>query len=417
MTRKVCIVGSGIIGLSSAYYLAKAGCEVTVIEKQSAERNGCSYGNAGMIVPSHFVPLAAPGMVALGLKMMWNSESPFYIKPRLSWDLISWGWKFWKAANKAHVEASAPLLRDLNHKSRALYKEFAQTDGFQFGLVEKGLVMLCKTERTLHEEGEMAKKARSIGVQADVLDAQQLKDLDPNIDMNVQGGVYFPGDCHLSPNQFMSCLQKSCEKMGVRFLWGTEVKRWHRSGRYVASVETNSEVIKADSFVLAGGAWTTEIGKELGLYLPMQAGKGYSLTLANPPQLPTICSILTEARVAVTPMGNTLRVGGTMEIAGIDDKVNMNRVRGIIKSVPNYYPKFSEKDFEKITPWYGLRPCSPDGLPYVGHSNGTENLVIATGHAMMGLSLGPVTGLLVSELAQTTRPSIDIKLLSPDRFR
>ncbi len=179
---------------------------------------------------------------------------------------------------------------------------------------------------------------------------------------------------------------------------------------------TSEGEIEGDEFVLASGAWSTELARSLHLRLPMQAGKGYSVTLTNPKQLPQICSIFTEARVAVTPMNGSLRFGGTMEIAGLNSNISKRRVQGIIRSVPQYYPQFQESDFEGIEPWYGLRPCSPDGLPYLGRPKSWNNLVIATGHAMMGLSLAPITGKLGGQLVARETPSIAIEQLNPDRF-
>ena len=395
-----------------------------------------------MIVPSHFTPLAAPGMVALGLKWMWNPESPFYIKPRLDLDLLSWGFKFWRAATADHVRRAAPLLRDLHLASRAGYEEFAALPDTDFGLVQKGLVMLCRTQHALDEEAAAAQQARALGVPADVLDARQTTALDPNVTMTVAGSVYFPKDCHLSPDRFMAALKQQCDRLDVKFIWNTEVAGWKLENRRIVSVQvktagapeiirrerdgnTKSRVgplrsdtneITADEFVLCGGSWSPVISRDLGLTLPMQAGKGYSLTLTQPRQLPQICSIFTEARVAVTPMIGTLRFGGTMEMAGLNEDINPVRVRGIIKSVPHYYPQFREEDFAEVRPWRGLRPCSPDGLPYLGRTRRASNLVIATGHAMMGLSLGPITGRLVAELITDGKPSLALDLLNPDRY-
>ena len=172
----------------------------------------------------------------------------------------------------------------------------------------------------------------------------------------------------------------------------------------------------ADEFILCGGSWSPVLARELGLKIPIQAGKGYSLTLTQPRELPQLCSIFTEARVAVTPMGASLRFGGTMEIAGLNEDINPVRVQGIIKSVPKYFPKFTPEDFDGIQPWRGLRPCSPDGLPYLGRTAKFSNLILATGHAMMGMSLSPITGQLVSEIVSGEKPSFDLNLLSPDRF-
>lgn len=412
----VVIVGAGIIGLCSALYCARKGLTVTVIDRQPAQHDGCSFGNAGMIVPSHFVPLAAPGMVALGLKWMWNPESPFYIKPRLNRDLLDWGWKFWRAATPEHVRRSAPLLRDLNFASRTEYERFAGEPGQDFGLVRQGLLMLCRTPHALDDEAKYAAQANALGVPAEVLDARQTAALDPDITMAVAGSVYFPKDCHLSPGRFMAGIQAECVRLGVQFLWNAEVTELRRSGSQLDEVVTTQGAVPVEELVLAGGSWSPQLTERLGLRLPMQAGKGYSLTLPQPRQLPRLCSILTEARVAVTPMGTSLRLGGTMEIAGLNEDINPVRVQGIIKAVPQYFPEFRVGDFEGIQPWRGLRPCSPDGLPYLGRTRQYRNLTLATGHAMMGLSLGPITGKLVSELVTRDRPSFDLTLLSPDRW-
>ena len=405
-----------MIGCCVAYYAAQRGFSVTIVDRGGPDTEGCSYGNAGMIVPSHFVPLAAPGMVALGLKWMWNPESPFYIKPRLDWDLMSWGLKFWKAANPAHVARSAPLIRDLSFASRACFEELADLPGMEFGLVKKGLLMLCKTEHALEEEAKGAELANKLGVPAETLDRKATESLDPGVRMDVAGSVYFPKDCHLSPSKFMRALRARLEKLGVQFKWSTEARGWRLNGSRIAALQTANEEMAGDEFVLCGGSWSPEMAKGLRLQLPMQAGKGYSLTLPQPRQLPSICAIFTEARMAITRMGQSLRFGGTMEIAGLNEEVNPVRVRGIIKSVPRYYPDFAAEDFEGIQPWRGLRPCSPDGLPYMGRSRHHENLCIATGHAMMGLSLGPITGKLMGEILAGDKPSIGIELLNPNRY-
>lgn len=415
-TKNIVILGGGVIGLSIAYYAQARGFGVTILDRAPEEKEGCSFGNAGMVVPSHFIPLAAPGMMALGLKWMWNPESPFYVKPRLSLDLLKWGWQFWKSATAAKVKAAAPILRDLHLTSRAEYEKFAAELGNEFELVTRGLAMLCKTQKSLDEEAHMSEKAHELGVPAEVMDRAALAKLDPDITMDVIGGVYFPKDCHLSPNRFMAALRKSIVKQGGRIVYQAEAKSWRREGRRITALETTQGNFQADEFILAAGAWADVTAHQLGLSIPLQAGKGYSLTLEQPRELPRICSILTEARIAVTPMGNTLRFGGTMEMSGLHERIDSRRVRGIIKSVPFYFPRFKEADFEGLKPWQGLRPCSPDGLPYIGRTKKYDNLTIAAGHAMMGLSLAPVTGRLVSEILTSEKPSVALDLLAADRF-
>ena len=418
MSRRVLIIGGGIIGLSTAYYCVQRGWDVTVVERNSAQRDGCSFGNAGMIVPSHFIPLAAPGMVALGLKWMWNPESPFYIKPRLSPELFDWLWKFWQASTPHHVQRAAPLLRDLNFASRACYEELAALPGVDFGLVKKGLLMLCKTQHGLEEEAKTAAQAVALGIPAEVLDARQTAALDLNVRMSIAGAVYFPQDCHLQPDRVVAALQAKLMMAGAQFLWDSEVAGWQCGpDRRIKAVRLqDGRVLEAEEYILCGGSWSPGIVHELGLKIPIQAGKGYSLTLPKPRQLPQICAIFTEARMAVTPLGGALRFGGTMEVSGLNEAIQPRRVQGIINAVSGYYPDFTPADFAGIPPWRGLRPCSPDGLPYIGRTAKFKNLTLATGHAMMGMSLGPVTGSLVAEIISGDRLKIDLSLLSPDRY-
>ncbi len=417
MSSHVVIIGAGAIGLSTALYCARRGMKVTVIERMERERDGCSFGNAGMVVPSHFIPLAAPGMVALGLRWMWNPESPFYVKPRLDPHLMAWGARFWRSATRKHVDAAAPVLRDLGMLSRCCFEEM----GLDFGLVKKGLLMLCKEQRTLDEEAHVAERARELGLAADVLDARATAAMDPTVTMDVRGSIFFAKDCHLQPRRFVQALEAELVRLGVELRWGTEITglsaKWLAGDeRRLLRIQSGDEEIAADEFVLCAGVWSDAMAREIDVRIPMQAGKGYSLTLANPRQLPELCSICTEARLAVTPMDGALRVGGTMEIAGLDESVTQRRVRGITRAFVRYFPEFSEGDFDGVKPWSGLRPVSPDGMPYVGKPARWRNLTIATGHAMMGLSLAPVTGMMVADLLSGTAPQVDIDLLSPDRF-
>ena len=418
MSKHVLVIGGGVIGLSTAYYCARRGWRVTVVERNGEQRDSCSAQNAGMIVPSHFIPLAAPGMVALAFKWMWQPASPFYVKPRASMDLLAWAWKFWRAATPEHVHRAAPLIRDLSFASRRCFEELAGLPGNEFGLVKKGLLMLCKSPRALDEEAELAAQAIALGIPAAVLDAKQTAALDPNVRMDIAGAIYFPRDCHLQPDRFLACLQNQLREARTEFVWNREVTGWKVGhDRRIGAVRLgDGREIEADEFILCGGSWSPSVARELGLKIPIQAGKGYSLTLPNPRQLPQICSIFTEARVAVTPVGPALRFGGTMEIAGLNEDITPLRVRGIINSVARYYPEFTPADFAGVQPWRGLRPCSPDGMPYVGRTAKFANLSLATGHAMMGLSLGPITGKVMAGIISGEPPKFDLAQLSPDRY-
>lgn len=422
-SKKLVVVGAGVVGLCSAYYAAKRGMDVVVLDRDLKSEDGCSFGNAGMVVPSHFIPLAAPGMIAKGARWMMNPESPFYVKPRLSFDLMRWGFLFWRHANEEHTERVKELLAEMSLASRALFEEL-EGEG-DFGLVKKGLLMLCNTQKGLDGEVEVARMANELGIKAEVCDARRVAELDPAITMDVAGGVWFEQDCHLEPARLMGLLRDRLAAMGVEVRYGAEVDGFIRKGKDVCGVElvdgpmrdgaSNgvNEVVGCDDVVLAGGSWTSDLTKVLGTRLPLQAGKGYSLSLENPVEMPELCSIFVEGKVAVTPMGNQLRFAGTMEVGGNDLSVNARRVQGIVKSVKGYYPKFKDEDFEGVKPWAGLRPCSPDGLPFIGNLPSAPNVVVATGHAMMGLSLGPITGQMVADLVE--RKNVDSRL-GVDRF-
>jgi D-amino-acid dehydrogenase len=412
--QRVIIVGGGVIGLCAAYYSLRRGFAVTLVEREAAGADNCSMGNAGMVVPSHFTPLAAPGMITKGLRWMFNPESPFYVRPRVNVDLMRWGWLFYQHSTERHVAATRELLCDLNLESRRLFAELAEDQ--DFGLAKRGLLMLCKTSKGLDEEASVAEAAREIGLTAEVLNRSETTKLDPAITMDVAGAVYFPQDCHLDPARFMAVLRRRILELGGVIESGVEIDSIAASNGQVHAICGQGRRFEGGQFVVAGGSWTPRLLAMLGVNLPLQAGKGYSLTLTKPPQQPRLCSIFAEAKVAVTPMGGGLRFAGTMEVGGLDLSINPARVRGIVKSVHAYFPEFSERDFDGIEPWAGLRPVSPDGIPYLGGVRGFSNLLAATGHAMMGLSLAPVSGQLVADLLAGDRPFRSIGAMDANRF-
>ncbi len=411
--RSVAVVGGGVIGLCSAWFLSEAGFAVTVVERGAEDHDGCSQGNAGLVCPSHVVPLAAPGMLSLGLKWLLDSRSPFYVKPRLSPGLWRWGRLFMGASTEARVAAAAPLLRDLNLLSRALYEDFAARD--EFGFRRHGLLMLCETPEGLHDETRAAERARALGLQVELLSAGGAAALNPELPARVAGGVLYAQDCHLHPASFLAALTRRLRERGVAFRFGADITGWANDGRRVVAARSARGEIAADEFVIAGGAWTPPLARPLGLRVPIEAGKGYSLTVPRPQHNLALPVILHEARVAMTPMGDALRVGGTMELAGLDESVSARRVEGIVAAATRVFPGLPAADFAAVPAWRGLRPCSPDGLPYIGRVSRFDNLSLAAGHAMLGLSLGPATGKLIAQCLTGAPPSIPLAALSPDR--
>ncbi|MDB5018557.1 MAG: amino acid dehydrogenase [Mucilaginibacter sp.] len=412
---KAIIIGGGVIGLFSAYYLHKSGWEVDVLDRGDLSDN-CSFGNAGMVTPSHFVPLASPGMVEQGIRWMFNSKSPFYVKPSLNKDLLSWGLKFVKSATKKHLERSAGGLRDISLLSRDLYHEFEKDAGFDFGLIDNGILMLFKSPKVEEEELHMVEKATNLGLDAQYLTPDECHKLQPGIELDILGAVHYHCDSHMYPNMLMKGLVKYLEAEGVGIHRNTEVTKIIHDGKNITSVLTEDNEYTADSYLISGGSWSPGIAKLVGLKVPLMPGKGYSFMVHEPVKKMTIPSILCEARVAVTPMNGSIRFGGTMEIGKINKQVNMNRVKGIVESVPKYFPDFKLPVPDQKDIWFGFRPCSPDGLPYIGMSGKYNNLAIATGHAMIGLALGPATGKLIADALNGQQPVMDINMFSPFRY-
>lgn len=424
MSRHAVVVGAGIVGLCAARELRRRGFEVTIVERDPGGHAGASHGNAGIIVPSHFVPLAAPGVVTQALRWMLDPTSPFYVRPRPSLELLAWGWRFWRSATAEHVRRAAPLLLELNLASRRLYDELVAELGADVGFTRRGLLMLCRTERGLEEEAAMAARARELGLDARVLDAAAVRAMERDAELDVVGAVHVAEDAHLDPAALMRALRVRLEREGARFVVGAEVValREERGAVTVALRRDGArdegvrvDAVRADAVVLAGGSWSAPLGLELGLRLLLQPGKGYALTLERPSQFLRTAAILVEARASATLVGDRFRIGGTMEIAGFDPRMNPARFEGIKRSALRYFPRLERAELDAATPWMGFRPVTPDGLPYLGRAPRHPRVVVAAGHAMMGLSLGPVTGRLVAELVAGEVPSVELGLLDPAR--
>src|SRR5512143_911724 len=291
MPKHVVVIGGGVIGLCSAYFLARDGASVTLLERKDIGA-GSSSGNAWFITPSHFTPLAAPGVMSQGLKWMLDPESPFYIKPRFDRELLSWILKFRKAANERQARAAMPLLRDLSWKSLELYGQFATEEKLDFGFQKRGLLLLFATEKGEAHCVHEATTARELGVEAEVLDRGRLERLEAGVSFLARGGLYYPGDAHLSPSAFLSALGTRLRSLGVTICPGANVLGMETDGTRVTKVKTAGGTFEAEAFVVAAGAWSPSLVRDFGVRLPLQAGKGYSVTIDRPPLALTIPSVL-----------------------------------------------------------------------------------------------------------------------------
>jgi len=412
--KSVIVVGGGIVGLSTAYFLQKDGHQVTVLDKSDINA-GASFVNAGYLTPSHIVSLASPGMITQGLKYMFNSSSPFYMKPRLDPDFMRWAWYFKKSSTKSKVKQAMPVIRDINLLSRNLYEEI-KTSGdlgdFQIG--EQGLMMVYQTEEAHDHEMEVVKIAGEMGLVGKHLSKEDLKKIEPHVDFNAKGAILWECDRHTTPPQIMKKMLEYLAKSGVEIHKKEVVTDVAVSGGKITEVKTDKASYKADEVVFAAGSWTSELSKKLNLKLPLQAGKGYRINVEEPTNI-TMPAILMEKKIAVTPMEGFTRFAGTMEFSGINHTIRKERVEAIAKGVEGYYHGLKIPEEAKKDAKCGLRPVSPDGLPYIGRPKNIANLTIATGHAMMGWSMGPATGKLVTELISGDKLSLDIASFDPQR--
>lgn len=412
--KNVIVVGGGIVGLSTAYFLQKEGHKVTVLDKSDIS-SGASFVNAGYLTPSHIVPLASPGMISKGIRYMFNSSSPFYMKPRLDPDFMKWAWYFKKSSTKAKVERAMPIIKDINLLSRRLYEDMkASGDLGDFHLDEKGLLMVYQTEKARDHELAVMEKAQEMGLEASHLDAEGLKKIEPNIEFNAMGAILYECDRHTTPPQIMKNLVAYLSSSGVGIHTQEEVLDISMERSFVTEVITNKKTYKADEVVFAAGSWTSNLSKKIDIDLPLQAGKGYRINVESPTNI-TMPAILMEAKMAVTPMQGFTRFAGTMEFSGINDIIRKERVEAIAKGAERYYKGLKISEEDKDNAQCGLRPVSPDGLPYIGRPKGFKNLTVATGHAMMGWSLGPATGKMITELISGKSTSMDLSPFNPDR--
>lgn len=411
------IIGGGIIGLSSALYLKNSGWDVTVIDKGDLSNN-CSYGNAGYVCPSHFIPLATPGIIRQGIVWMTNPKSPFFVQPRLDWGLMDWGVKFIKSARAEKVKAAAVPLRDIAIISQQAYESWMDIPGMDLAYEKKGILEYFKTPEKEEHAHHTCEDAVHLGIDAVMLSREEVQAMEPHTTVDIKGALYFRTDAHVYPDKVMRSLIKQLQESGVIFRTQETVTGFERSQGVIKKVITDKAVYDAGTVVLSGGSWSRGIAAQLSVSLPMVGGRGYSLTLTDSPYRLNHPAILMEGRVAITPMdGNKIRFGGTMEITGLDQPPRMNRVAGILDAVKQYLPQFQVAMPTEKEIWYGYRPCSADGLPYIGRSRQYSNLIIATGHAMIGMSLGAGTGKIVGELANEQALSMDIHPFDPGRFQ
>ncbi|HMK92749.1 MAG TPA: FAD-dependent oxidoreductase [Thermoleophilia bacterium] len=417
MTTRVetAVIGGGIIGVCIAYALASEGRAVTVLEREDiCAIGGSTHSNAGLLTPSDIYPLASPGALGKGMRWLFDSTSPFYIAPQARPRLGRWLWMFMRASAKERSDRVMPVQRALLRRSADLWAEFAALPGVDFGYQQRGWLWVYNDEQALEAGVTEAAEAARFGSVSAAWDAGQVREALPNVAPGVVGGVYYAEDGHCDPRRAVEEVARMAAAGGAELRPHTEVLDIEMDGRRVTRLVTTAGVIEADTVVLATGAWSPLLARRLGFDLPIEAAKGYGITVERPADMPELPAYGGSSYVCVTPMGERLRLAGTLELAGLDLGIRWKRVDAIRRGAGMVVA--GAERLEPLALWRGLRPCTPDGLPVIGRSPRHDNLIVAAGHCMLGLGMGPVTGTLVADLVAEREPAIDLDPLRVDRF-
>lgn len=417
MTTKtdILIIGGGSIGLNCAYYLLKSGREVTILEAKQIPQASAAFGNAGQIVPSHIIPLAAPGVVTSALKWMLNPQtSAFGMKIRPDAKYISWLIQFARSCTEANLERGIGPMQRLGQLSASNFQKLIQEEKFECHYQQTGMITIFKNEKDFawgKHEGELLQKH---GIEIEVLDKKSLHTLEPILRDDVIGGVHCTGDAFLNPSLFLKSLFERVRAMGANIFENTPVIGFEIEHGKITKVKTETQEFEAEQIILATGAWSSMLARDLKIKIPIQPARGYSVSMSAPKNMPRHAFTLGDLHVAVTPFGNILRATGRLEMGEFSTTPNQTWIRRLENFMREYFD--FDDDVKMIDSWAGLRPVTPDGIPIIGKSPLHTNLIVATGHAMVGLTMGPATGQLVTELVNGKETSININAFRLERF-
>jgi len=409
------VIGGGGIGVASAYYLERSGWDVSLIDQGELGR-ACSFGNSCLVVPSHSDPIPAPGVIPQALRWMFQKESPFFIRPRLDLDLLRFFWQFRRYCNRDAAEKGFSALLSLSRASLDLYSELVACGDAEFFFEKKGLVEVFLSDAGI-EYGRRAQATLSAsGFTSTTLSRDDALTLEPALSPSIRGGLFTEGEAHGYSYDYVRSLAATAASRGVRVLTGRPVTRiWTEAGT-VRGVELEGpdEKLESDLVVLAAGSWSAGLARPLGVSIPLQPAKGYSATINTYDGAPVRPILVKERRVIVTPLGERLRFGGTLELAGFDDAIDASRYDAVIRGGTEILR--SPPPMVEEVAWSGLRPVTPDGLPVIARSGRFPGLIVATGHAMLGFTQSPITGKLVAEIANEQAPSVPLDPFRLDRF-
>ena len=406
------VLGAGAVGVNCALALAESGRDVAIVDR-SFPCAECSYGNAGWITPCHSLPIPGPGLVTQTLKWMLQSDAPLYIKPSLRPSVLRWLWRFYRHCNAEAQHRGLSAMAALNQHVVPLTRELINRYQLECTFNQRGILYAFGTEKGLEKGTRERDLLDAHGIEGTLLTRDEVLAKEPALKEDLVGGVYYPQEADCIPDRFVTQLADQLPSLGVHCHYQTSVNQLHVSGQSISKVETSAGMFQPENVVIAVGAWSVQLARKLGVQLSIQPGRGYSITVRQQPGLPRIPINLSEAKVAVTPWENKVRIAGTMELAGFDAPVNQKRMEAVLRGARNYLP-----DFRAIPPmetWAGMRPVTSDGLPLIGRSRTLPNLLMATGHGMLGITQSAVTGHLICDLIHKRDPLVCVAPFDPER--
>jgi D-amino-acid dehydrogenase len=407
------VVGAGVAGLCTAYYLAKRGEQVTIVESNRIG-SGASAGNGGWLCPAQAGPLPEPGLTLMGMRALINRDSALYFKPSKLAELSPWLLRFWSYCNAGAYRHGLDSMARLGSRVFELVEQMA-ADGIEFELHRQGMLMASRDPAELRRELAKLQPMREFGYELpdDVLLDDELRDVEPSLSEEVRAGFLVPQHWHVRPETFNAGVAAALRGLGVEILEGAEVLDFVVERDRVTGLRTAAGDHSASSVVLATGSWTQRLAARIGIEAPIQAGKGYSFMVA-PTVTPRHAILLTDVHVGCTPFGEGMRIGGTMEFSGVNLRLDRHRIDHTIAGARSSFLEWREPEVR--SEWAGLRPIAPDGLPVIGLAAPFENVFLATGYSMQGMTLGPPAGEALAEYIHTgMRPAV-LEPFSPDRF-
>lgn len=412
----VLVIGGGIVGLFCAYHLRRAGRSVTVVERGAiGDAQSCSSANTGFVGTHGAAPLAEPGIPAQGLRWLLNPQSPFYVKPRWDAQLASWFWHFRRACNDRDAKATFGVLLEMKKRSLDILREVCASEDLAPMFTARGMVVAFKTEEGFQKACRSVPDAVAGGVPLRVLEPGELDDLEPGVEFDIHGALYNEEGAYLRVPEFVRGFGRHLERAGVVILADTEVLDFQVTDRAVTRVRTVRGDFRPAEVVIAAGAWSVACARKLDIGLKLQPAKGYSITMKAPANAPQLPVALSEGKVAITPLGDRIRFGGTLELTGMDATVSTRRTDGILRTVTAYLPRLEYP--ENLEIWSGLRPLTPDSRPLVGRVESYGNLSVACGHGHIGMGLAPASGRLLAQILAGERPDMDPAPFRIDRYR